>query len=302
MALAHVKTLSILAPAKINLFLHVTGRRDDGLHLLDSLVAFTDIGDEVKIEPAAEFSFKVKGPFASSFAVNEHSSHPHSDNIVVKAAHALAHLAGHKLNVAITLQKNLPLASGIGGGSSDAAACIWGLMKLWSVPPQAPYLNDLLLTLGADVPVCFQCQSTRMRGIGEDIALLSQMPECPIVLVNPGVSCSTADIFKSFELSPAPVADMPERFDDIHMLCEFLKLADNHLYDAAREKLPILSEVIKAQQATKDVLISRMSGSGATCFALYETAQAAQRAADDIAIAHPAWWVKRGWLNRPERY
>jgi 4-diphosphocytidyl-2-C-methyl-D-erythritol kinase len=302
MALAHVKTLSILAPAKINLFLHVTAKRDDGMHLLDSLVAFADIGDELKIEPAAAFSFKVKGPFASSFAAGEHSGDAHSENIVVKAAHALACLTGRPLDVAITLHKNLPLASGIGGGSSDAAACIWGLMKLWSIPPQAPYLNDLLLTLGADVPVCFLCQSARMRGIGEDIESLANFPEVPILLVNPAISCSTADIFNAFEYAPHGLPEMPENFDDIYGLCEFLQLADNHLYDAALQKLPVLSDVITALQKTPNALISRMSGSGATCFALYETAQAAQHAAEEISLAHPEWWVKRGWLSRPERY
>jgi|TARA_R110002126_G_scaffold13118_1_gene55808 4-diphosphocytidyl-2-C-methyl-D-erythritol kinase len=302
MALAHVKTLSILAPAKVNLFLHITGKRDDGLHLLDSLVAFTDIGDEVKIERSTGFSFNVKGPFASSFEDDEQSSAANSKNIVVKAARALALLAGQPLDVAITLHKNLPLASGVGGGSSDAAACIWGLMKLWSLPPQAPYLNDLLLTLGADVPVCYQCQSARMRGIGEDIEPLARFPEVPILLVNSGIGCSTADIFSAFGEAPQMHSEMPSGFDDIYSLCEFLKLADNHLYSAALQKLPVLPDVIKALQATSDVLISRMSGSGGTCFALYDTAEAAQRAAEEMTAAHPTWWVKRGWLNRPERY
>ena len=302
MTLAHVKTLSILAPAKINLFLHITGRRDDGLHLLNSLVAFTDIGDEVKIEPAKGFDFVVKGPFAGNFATSEQSKYADSQNIVVKAAHALAHLAGQKLDYQITLTKNLPLASGIGGGSSDAAACIWGLMKIWSIAPQAPFLDDLLLALGADVPVCFQCHSASVSGIGEVITPMRQFPECPIVLVHPGVSCSTAEIFKSFERTQASVLEMPEGFDDIYQLCEFLKLADNHLYDAALQQLPILSDVIRSLNKTDNVLISRMSGSGATCFGLYEREEQAQAAAERIAIEHPGWWVQHGWLNRPQRY
>lgn len=302
MALTHVKTLSVLAPAKINLFLHVIGRRADGLHLLDSLVGFTDIGDELKIEPADHFEFVVKGPFSGSFEHSERAPSADSQNSVVRAAHALAHMTGHSLDIKITLQKNLPLASGIGGGSSDAAACVWGLMKLWSVPPQPPFLDDLLLALGADVPVCFHCKTTQMRGIGEKLAQLSSFPECPIVLVNPGVSCSTAEIFKSYDLLEHPYTAMPTEFDTVYELCEFLKRVDNHLYKPALQKLPILSSVLETLSETDNVLLARMSGSGATCFALYETEEAAERAAEEIAIQHPAWWVKSGWLNRPQRY
>jgi 4-diphosphocytidyl-2-C-methyl-D-erythritol kinase len=307
MALAQLKTLSILAPAKINLFLHVMGRRDDGLHLLDSLVSFTDIGDEIKIEPAQGFSFRVKGPFAGDFPQPEHSSLADSQNIVVKAAYALAHLAGQNLDCEITLQKNLPLASGIGGGSSDAAACLWGLMKFWDISAQAPFIEELLLSLGADLPVCFSCNTARMRGIGEDISPLRKCPEVPIILVNPGQQCSTAEIFKDFIWPEANALKGFERFEevgfeDVYQLSAFLKTVDNHLYKPALARLPILAELLSALEATEGALISRMSGSGATCFAFYADEDAAQRGAEQIMINHPHWWVKAGWLNRPVRY
>tara|TARA_R110002124_G_scaffold287365_1_gene474270 strand:- start:203080 stop:204003 length:924 start_codon:yes stop_codon:yes gene_type:complete len=307
MALAQLKTLSILAPAKINLFLHVTGRRDDGLHLLDSLVGFTDIGDEITIEPAQDFSFHITGPFARDFPEAEKTALAESGNIVVKAAHALAQLSGQSLECKITLQKNLPLASGIGGGSSDAAACLWGLIKLWGLSAQAPFIDELLLSLGADIPVCFSCKTARMRGIGEAIAPLRKCPEVPILLVNPRQHCSTVDIFKGFEL---PAAEPIERlgafenigFDDIYQLSAFLKTVDNHLYKPALVQQPILAEILNALAETEDALIARMSGSGATCFALYADENAAQRAAEQIMVNHPQWWVKMGWLNRPVRY
>ncbi|MAH05318.1 MAG: 4-(cytidine 5'-diphospho)-2-C-methyl-D-erythritol kinase [Pseudomonadota bacterium] len=302
MALTHTKTLSILAPAKVNLYLHVIDRRADGLHLLDSLVAFADIGDHVKIESAPEFDFAVKGPFANSFALTEQSSYADSENIVVRAAHGLANLSGNKLDCKITLTKNLPIASGIGGGSSDAAACIWGLMKRWGVSPQAPFLNDLLLALGADVPVCFSCQATVMRGIGEELMSLKVFPETPILLINPRVSCSTAEIFRNLNVQKGEYINVPEQFNDVYALSEFLHQMDNHMYSTALTKLPVLADVINALQAQDECLVTRMSGSGATCFALFPTDQAAAKAAEKIAIQHPGWWVKSGWLGRPERY
>ncbi len=302
MALTHTKTLTIFAPAKINLFLHVIDRRADGLHLLDSLVAFADIGDQITIESAPEFSFVVEGPFANSFAGQEQSSHADSENIIVRAAHALSNLSGHKLDCKITLNKNLPLASGIGGGSSDAASVIWGLMKRWAIPPQAPFLKDLLLALGADVPVCYACQATMMRGIGEELAPLRNFPEAPIVLVNPMVTCSTAEIFRALVRQPCDYVDVPEGFSDIYQLTAFLAETENHLYPPALQKLPVLADVLQALSAAEQSLLARMSGSGATCFAIFDNEQAAAAAAQKLAADHPGWWVKQGWLSRPQRY
>jgi 4-diphosphocytidyl-2-C-methyl-D-erythritol kinase len=175
------KALTIFAPAKINLYLHISGRLDNGYHTLDSLIAFADIGDRIEIEPAGEFEFQTAGDFAKDFSVQELESGPHSANLVVRATRLLAAAAHKNLNVRITLTKNLPLASGLGGGSADAAALIWGLMEMWNLPPQTHYLPEILTQLGADLPVCLRCSPARVRGIGEILDPSPAMKDTPIV-------------------------------------------------------------------------------------------------------------------------
>src|SRR3989339_388717 len=179
----HSQIRHIFAPAKINLFLHVTGRKDD-YHLLDSLVVFADIGDEVILEPAVDFSFEITGPFASHFRVAESDCSPNSGNLLVRAVWKMAEAARKKPDVKITLVKNLPLASGLGGSSTDAAAAIWGLLEHWRMVKHPPFLADLLLNLGADVPACLDCRPVLMRGKGEILSPIQEMPELPILLVN----------------------------------------------------------------------------------------------------------------------
>lgn len=302
MSSTQTKLLTIFAPAKINLYLHVTGRLDNGYHTLDSLVVFADIGDRVEIEPAPDFEFRVRGPFAGGFGPKEMDASPHSSNLIVQAAWALARAAQKVPNIRATLTKNLPLASGLGGGSADAAAILWGLLEWWGLSSQAHYLPGLMSRLGADVPVCLPCKPARIRGIGDVLDPVPPMPEIPVVLVHPGKPCPTATVFSHFTGSFKEPQPMPENMENFGELISFLKKQGNDLYEPARQSVPEIDNVLNALNARKGCALARLSGSGATCFGLFETEAAAQAAAKAIAAENPDWWVKAGWINRPERY
>ncbi len=292
------KTLSVLAPAKINLYLHVTGRRDDNYHTLDSLVAFADAGDRIRIKPARTFSFAVDGPFARAFTAGELDASENSVNIVVRAAYSLAGFLQREPAIDIRLTKNLPLAAGLGGGSSDAAALIWALLELWDIAPRAvPGLNDLLLSLGADVPVCMECMPARVGGIGENLKFIEGLDEMPVLLVNPGKPCPTGKVFARVREygDPAPEFTGGD-------LIEYLKAQRNDLTEAAITVVPEIAEISELIGEQQGCLLSRMSGSGATCFGLFADEMSALDAAEKILKAHPNWWVRAGMLNRAQRY
>ena len=267
------------ASAKINLALHVTGQRADGYHLLDSIVAFTEVGDEVVVEPAEHLSLTIEGPFAKGLDAGP-------ENLVLRAARALG--AGH--GAKITLVKNLPVASGIGGGSADAAATLRALSRLWRMPLPEP---DAILALGADVPVCLSAEPARMTGIGEDIERLGPPPSLDFVLVNPGVAVSTAAIFRALptKVNPALPDDMPDLFETEAWI-GWLSRQRNDLLGPAVAEAPVIAEVLDALSALPGCLLARMSGSGATCFGLFSSTEAAEDAATAISDAHPDWWVK----------
>ncbi len=292
--------ITVFAPAKINLFLHLTGRRNNGYHTLQNLIGFADVGDIVEIEPAQNFMFSVEGPFADALKKDG----AHSDkNLVVKAAYGLAEIVDKPLDVHIRLHKNLPIASGLGGGSSDAAATIWGLQEYWGLSRDTPYLWPLLTRLGADVPVCLHCQPQLAEGIGEELSPAPLMPEVPVLLVNPLQSCSTAEVFlrssgKVYKDSIVP----PPGFSSVYEIVAFLNTCDNDLFDSAATLLPEIKNIIAALETQKECLFARMSGSGASCFGFFETMNEAQKAGKIIAGDNPDWWVKTAWLNRPELY
>ena len=211
-------TLTVTAPAKINLYLRVTGRRETGYHELDSLVVFADVADEIRITSSSEFSFDIDGPYAAGFGASDRDSGSTSENLAVRAAYACAEYFGKPLSLRLTLIKNLPLSSGIGGGSADAAGVVWGLIRFWKLtPPPLTAFMPLLLGLGADVPVCYLSHAAHMRGIGEILTPLDIPHEYPAVLVNPGVSCATPDVFRRYyELgmafsAPSPLPAAPAR-------------------------------------------------------------------------------------------
>lgn len=265
------------APAKLNLCLHVTGRRPDGYHLLDSLVVFASVGDRVTVAPADALSLSVEGPEAAGLQAE-------ADNLVLRAARATG-VAGADL----LLHKALPVASGIGGGSADAAATLRALARLSGRTPAAAELT----ALGADVPVCLSGRPVRMQGIGEVLTPLPKLPPLSCVLVNPRVALATPRVFATLERREnAPLPTLPVGWDDAGALCHWLASATrNDLAPPARALAPVIAEVEAALAALPGCLLARMSGSGATCFGLFARPDAAQAAARTIRQARPGWWV-----------
>jgi len=264
-----------LAPAKVNLALHVTGQRSDGYHVLDSLVVFPRLGDLIEVEPATGLSLTLSGPFGWDLPGG-------TENLVMQAAAALC---PPSKGAAIRLTKNLPIASGIGGGSSDAAAALRALSALWGV--NIP--TDLPLRLGADVPVCLHAQSCRMQGVGEALSPTA-LPPFWLVLVNPGVPVRTQDVFAKLDKKDnAPMA-LPPSFADAKALGVWLGGTRNDLEAPARRIAPVIGDVIDALAAQPGCLLARMSGSGATCFALFEAADQALNAQADIQRKESSWW------------
>ncbi len=302
MSQKNTKVYEIFAPAKVNLFLHVTGRRRDGYHTLDSLVCFADIGDSVQIEPADSFSFHIEGPYAKSFGPAEKSTFLDSSNLAVVAARGLSQAANKAMNVKITLHKTLPLSSGLGGGSSDAAATLWGLQQFWGLAPSQPYMKPLMERLGADVSVCYACAPTIMRGIGDELHPAPLMPEIPIILINPDIHCSTRDVFLNHGRSYKKVIPVPDRFSSVFDLVAFLKATENDLYKPALGLVPRIDNVLNALNMQPECLLARMSGSGASCFGLFESEEHTKKALKILREENPDWWIKAGVLNRPERY
>jgi 4-diphosphocytidyl-2-C-methyl-D-erythritol kinase len=268
------------APAKVNLALHVTGRRSDGYHLLDTLVVFTEAGDRVSVAPAQQDSFAIEGPFASRLQ-------DEADNLVLNARDLLRERHGGLPPVAITLEKNLPIASGIGGGSSDAAAALRALVRFRRRDLSAGMLAASALPLGADLPMCLHARTLLARGIGEEIEPVEGLPQLHMVLANPGVAVPTPAIFRALanrENPPLPALPGPGG------LSAWLAETRNDLETPARALAPQIDDALSALGASGAAL-ARMSGSGATCFGLFASAGEAQAAASAIAARHPAWYV-----------
>ena len=272
------------APAKVNLYLHVTGRRPDGYHLLDSLVVFAEIGDHLTFAPAEDLSLTLSGPGAAALSVEP-------DNIVLRAARRLAERLGRKPQAAIALEKHLPVAAGIGGGSADAAAALRGLLRLWGAELDEPTLAALGLKLGADLPVCLAGHPTQMAGVGEELRQAVALPAAWLVLVNPRLALSTPAVFKARTGDFTPAAPLTASPRDAKELAEALAARRNDLAPPAIVLEPAVSQMLEAIGGTDDCLLARMSGSGATCFGLYADAAAAQKAAQNLAARHPGWWV-----------
>lgn len=283
--------VSEFAAAKINLYLHVIGRRPGGYHLIDSLIAFAGVGDRLSTRAADEFSLTLSGPFANELAAG-------ADNLVLRAARALAEAAGAQRAASLTLEKNLPVASGIGGGSADAAAALHALMRLWQVRLPAETLDRLALGLGADVPVCFGRRAAVVGGIGEEIDVVPALPAAGLVLVNPRVAVPTAAVFRALAEksagsygSPAAFRAAREMPREAGALARLLRACRNDLTEPAIALAPAIGTVLSAIAATRDCLLDRLSGSGATCFGIYPGAAAAQAAALALARDHPQWWI-----------
>lgn len=278
------------AAAKINLALHVTGRRDDGYHLLDSAVMFAaDAGDTLQLSAADTTSLEITGPFSGGLETD-------ASNLVLKAHAALAdRFPGKVKPCAMTLTKALPVASGIGGGSADAAAALRGLVRLNRLEIPNGELAEIALKLGADVPVCLASRACRMRGIGEVIDSWNA-PPVHAVLVNPLIGVSTAAIFRHLSLTPGTRANagITDRFaDHLHLvqMLNWMSESRNDLEGPARAIEPAISRVTQAMASTPKCGLVRMSGSGATCFGLFAGEALAKAAAADLRARHARWWV-----------
>ena len=284
MAAAESVAAGVTAPGKINLYLHVTGRRPDGYHELDSLVAFAGVGDRVAVSPADALSLDLTGPFAEALAADP-------DNLVLRAARLLARAGGIEPRAAIALEKNLPVAAGLGGGSADAAAALRALARLWNLAIAADDVAALALELGADVPVCLAGRAAFVGGIGEDLAPPPRLPPAHIVLVNPGVALSTATVFGELGdvfTGPGRFAEAPA---DAASLARALAALSNDLEAPARRLCPEVDQALAALAAEPGCLLARMSGSGATCFGLFANAGHGAAAAGRIGAVHSGWWV-----------
>jgi 4-diphosphocytidyl-2-C-methyl-D-erythritol kinase len=267
--------IKAFAPAKINLTLHVTGQRDDGYHLLDSLVMLTNVGDQVTVEKAAQTSLTVVGPMAAGVPTDR-------SNLVVRAADLLG------VTAKITLEKSLPAMAGIGGGSSDGAATIRALCALYDLPIPCA---EALAALGADVPVCMEPELVRMRGIGDEIDHLDTPPDWPMILVNPRVSVSTPEVFSAMSLRDNPLMTEPfPDWSDFDGTIFWLSQQRNDMQGAAIELQPVIGQVLAELSQTEGCALARMSGSGATCFAIYKTASERDAALDVLRHRNPDWW------------
>ncbi|MEN0041209.1 MAG: 4-(cytidine 5'-diphospho)-2-C-methyl-D-erythritol kinase [Pseudomonadota bacterium] len=281
-------TITEFAPAKINLALHVTGQRDDGYHLLDTLVGFADIGDRLTFEAAEELSLTIGGPFGDGLNADD-------DNLVMKAASALRDAANIFTGAAIHLEKNLPVSSGIGGGSADAASTLRGLTRLWNVDID---LTSIAERLGADVPMCLMSKPLRARGVGELLEPIA-LPGFDIVLANPGIAVSTPEVFRHLDRKDhAPLDVLDHAADDWLM---WLTDQRNDLEAPAFSSAPEIAQCLDALWGTSRVRLARMSGSGATCFALYDSEGCAARAAAQMRTAYPGWWVAAARVEGSER-
>lgn len=267
------------AHAKVNLWLNVVGRRDDGYHLLDSLVAFVDLADQVEARPGDRLSLDLDGPLAGSLAGE-------ADNLVLKAARLLADWAGVAPRAAIRLVKHVPVAAGLGGGSADAAATLRELVALWRVAVPEEELFDLAARLGADVPMCLAGRTAFVSGVGERLTVAPPLPDCAVLLVNPGTVLPTRDVFAARCGAFSPVRPAPHLSRDLTEFAGIVANRGNDLTAVAISLAPPVGQVLEALGRTGARHVA-MSGSGATCFALYESYELARQAASALPAA---WW------------
>jgi 4-diphosphocytidyl-2-C-methyl-D-erythritol kinase len=282
---AVAETLAERAPAKVNLTLRVLGRRADGYHRLESLVVFADLGDELTLAPGGDAWLDVDGPFAAQCGAAE-------GNLVTRAAAALAACAGALKQGRFRLTKRIPVAAGLGGGSSDAAAALRLLARANGMAIDDRRLAQAAATVGADVPVCLDPRARIMRGVGEELSEPLNLPPLQALLVNPGVPLSTAEVFARFDQSQASAREhgaVPPGHDEFF---GWLAEQGNDLTRAATACAPVVGDLLGVLAKLSGCRIARMSGSGATCFALFENADEAAAAMKKLTASHADWWVR----------
>ena len=281
--------IRVEAPAKLNLYLHVTGRRADGYHELDSLVTFTALADTLEIAPADALSLSVSGPFAAALEAG--------GNLAARAAAALAEGLGRPAGVRIALHKRVPVAAGLGGGSADAAAVLRGLARLWRLGPEhTDGIREIALGLGADVPVCLDSRAAYMAGIGEALSAPPPLPACGVLLVNPGVPVPTGAVFAARRGAFSAAGRFSESPEDAAALAALLRTRRNDLEPPARVQVPEIDRMLARLASSPGCLLARMTGSGGTCFGLFADEAAAVDAAGAIARENRGWWIQATYL------
>ena len=273
-----------LAPAKVNLALHVTGRRADGYHLLDSVAVFTDMGDRVEIAPADRLTLAVGGQFAAHAPGDER-------DLSWRAASAFFEQTRLKAGASIRVEKNIPAGAGLGGGSSDAAAVLLALNALHGSRLSPEELRAIGLRIGADVPMCLAGHALRACGVGEEISPLDGWPALPMVLVWPGRPVSTADVFRTLVRRENPPLSYPPSGRSAVDIAIWLLSCRNDLEPPAIAIAPEIGDVLSALRATEGCLLARMSGSGSACFAVFQRKSEADAAADRLRKNEPRWWI-----------
>jgi 4-diphosphocytidyl-2-C-methyl-D-erythritol kinase len=279
--------LTEAARAKVNLYLHVVGRRADGYHLLDSLAVFPGAADRLSAVPADALTLEIEGPGVAGLGAGP-------DNLVLRAARALASAAGVEAGARLVLDKRLPVASGIGGGSADAAAALRLLTRLWNVRLPAEQMWAMAQELGADVPVCLDSHPARMGGVGERLQPAPALPDCGMALLNPGEAVATPDVFRARTGGFSALPVLPDAWPDAAAMAADLAQMRNDLEAPALSLCPAIATVLDWLRGQEGCLLARMSGSGATCFGLFAEAEAAAAAA---ARAPAPWWAWGGALS-----
>lgn len=277
---------TLAAPAKINLHLHILSKRpSDGYHILDSLFVFTELGDDLYFKPSKDFSLEVTGDFAKNLSISE-------DNSIIKAALLLSKELGIKPSGEITLVKRLPISAGIGGGTADGAAALIGLQKLWKKEVSLKKLYEIGFKLGSDVVASLYGRPVLVGGVGDELKPAPKLPFMGILLVNPMVPISSREIFRSRKDHFSKEFSFLPEYKDVQSLSLALQKSRNDLTETAISFEPIIKEALSAIKDSKDCLLSRMSGSGSTCFGIYDTLEKAQFAEVTLKGKYPNWWIK----------
>ena len=274
--------VTLPAPARINLYLHTTGRRADGHHEMDSLIVFSELCDTLSVRSADGLTLKLDGPLADSLS-------GHTDNSVLRAAQLLADAANVPCAAAITLTKRLPLSSGLGGGSADAAATLKALTTLWGIGDGEVDLTEIATRLGVDVPVCLAGGPAFVGGTGEEVKLAPALPSAGLVLANPGVALATSSVYDARRGGFSPAARFDDSPDDLAALVAVLEERENDLTAAATRLCPVIDDVLSAINEVPGCHFARMTGIGATCFGMFDDLNIAEQATS--ALARDGWWV-----------
>ena len=277
------KLNKFISPAKLNLYLEVTSKRKDGFHNLESLMTFCELGDVIKIEKSNSFQLKIKGPFGKFLDLNE--------NIILKAINGLEKLYERKFQVCVTLEKNLPISSGMGGGSSNAATVIRAIHEIFRIK-ESKNIDDFLISIGADVPFCYYGKSAIIKGIGEKIDFVNhELCNYYVLLINPLKEVSTKKIFEKLKILKKNKVKKEIKFNKLNL--EFLKEKENHLEAVAIRELLQIKTILEFLKSKTDSLYSRMTGSGATCFSFYKNKESLKIAENMLRLKFPSFWVMK---------